>query len=100
MNRQLNRNPLRQRILSFFVAIHSIFWIWISYSNADQSSPTPSSPTSSFIGDPAYKIELIKKANELHLEKDLYWTILLHYRPRWIAGVKSEINVSEFFNAP
>lgn len=47
-----------------------------------------------------YADELVKTAADLKLDQDHYWHILLHYHPRWLGGVKSEIGSKLFFNAP
>jgi hypothetical protein len=49
---------------------------------------------------PDYSNELVSKADSLKLDEDPYWRILLHYRPRWFGGYKSEIDAKDFFNAP
>lgn len=46
-----------------------------------------------------YQNELIQKAVGLKLHEDRYWHLLLHYRSRWIPGVKSEMDARAFFNA-
>ena len=51
-------------------------------------------------GDPAYREELVGRAAAQKLSQNPYWKILVHYRPRWISGVKSEIKAQSFFNSP
>jgi len=40
---------------------------------------------------------LIAQAREKNLAEERYWHLLLHYRPRLIGGVKSEVDGEEFF---
>ncbi len=47
-----------------------------------------------------YLSELQARAGELKLSEDRYWSILLHYKPRWFGGVKSENDDPTFFFAP
>lgn len=56
--------------------------------------PPPSSPDST-----VYLQRLQEKAKARKLWNDPYWRVLLHYKPRYFSGLKSEINSPKFFNA-
>ncbi len=50
--------------------------------------------------DASYLAELQAEADRHRLHETRMWTLLGHYRPRWVAGVKSDVDGRGFFLSP
>jgi hypothetical protein len=50
--------------------------------------------------DASYLAELQVEADRRELHASRMWTLLGHYRPRWVAGVKSDVDGRGFFLSP
>ena len=55
---------------------------------------TPSPASASYLD------YLVTEAQQLKLDQDPYWRVLLHYRHHWYSNSVSEIKAKSFFNSP